>query len=478
MPTDNVINATRYMQCDECSDVMASLPKEILPKDVMSGDVMNDLVMPLRLAPLEGTKDSLPALSAIRYQVMATLRALYDQWGYASVEVPAIEAFEPDHPAAHKAFKLVDGSDVMMLRADFTPSIARLIQAQEAPYDQAAAKFGRTGVYRYQYAGTLWQAINPDAARTREFTQIGLELIGTSSYRADAELIHLARESVRAVGLSPRVELGNPGLIRKLFALAEIPAHKQDTIARTIDRKDVAGLARHLEPYALAADLRDALLATPDWYGGIEVLARAKRALPWADVTGELEHLDALIDEFEDKSELRLDLGMARRLDYYTGVTFRAYTSDSAQPLLGGGRYDGALLEHAAGFALGLERIVSALPHQAPAAPIAVSLDDPAARKLRAAGYKVVRALATAKDEVQREARGLGALFVLENGVLEPVNRVDDVMQTLGSTLQAIIDGDIVTGVPSERATANLPADTSPQSSQITPQFPKDRDDG
>ena len=59
------------------------------------GDVMNDLVRPLRLAPLEGTKDSLPALSATRYRVMATLRALYDQWGYASVEVPAIEAFDP-----------------------------------------------------------------------------------------------------------------------------------------------------------------------------------------------------------------------------------------------------------------------------------------------------------------------------------------------------------------------------------------------
>lgn len=437
------------------------------------GDVMNDLVMPLRLAPLEGTKDSLPALSATRYRVMATLRALYDQWGYASVEVPAIEAFDPDHPAAHKAFKLVDGSDVLMLRADFTPSIARLIQAQEAPHDQAAAQVGRTGVYRYQYAGSLWQAINPDVARTREFTQIGLELIGTSSYRADAELIHLARESVRVVGLSPSVELGNPGLIRKLFALADIPPAHQDTIARTIDRKDVAGLARLLEPYSLAPDLRQALLATPDWYGGVDVLARAAQALPWADVQAELEHLSALIDEFEDSSELRIDLGMARRLDYYTGVTFRAYTSDSAQPLLGGGRYDGALLEHAAGFALGLERIVSALPHTSPAAPIAVSLDDPAARKLRAAGYTVVRALATHKADVHREAHTLGALFVLADGVLEPVTQPDDATQTLAATLQAIINGDVTmsrlssgdvgSSQPYPRNTANQPSNQKDQ---------------
>lgn len=425
----------------------------------MPENVMNNLAMPLRLAPLEGTKDSLPGLSATRYRVLATLRALYDQWGYASVEVPAIEAFDPEHPAAHKAFKLVDGSDVLMLRADFTPSIARLIQAQEAPRDRAAANIGRTGVYRYQYGGTLWQAINPDVARTREFTQIGLELIGISSHRADAELIHLARESVRAVGLSPRVELGNPGLIRTLFALAEIPISAQDTIARTIDRKDVAGLARLLEPYNLAPDMRDAILATPDWYGGIEVLAKAKRALPWAEVKVALEHLDALIAEFEDNSELRLDLGMARRLDYYTGVTFRAYTSDSAQPLLGGGRYDGALLEHAAGFALGLERIVSALPHQAPEAPIAVSLDDHAARKLRAAGHKVVRALMTTKDDVEQEARSLGARFVIAGGVLEPVtyaaSKADETTQTLGATLQAIIDGVSLTPNTSQQKERN-----------------------
>ena len=312
-------------------------------------------------------------------------------------------------------------------------------------------------MYRYQYAGTLWQAINPDVARTREFTQIGLELMGISSHRADAELIHLARESVRAVGLSPRVELGNPGLIRTLFTLAEIPTAQQDTIARTIDRKDVAGLARLLEPYNLSPDVRDAILATPDWYGGIEVLTKAKRALPWPEVTGALEHLDALIAEFEDSSELRLDLGMARRLDYYTGVTFRAYTSDSAQPLLGGGRYDGALLEHAAGFAVGLERIVSALAPEQPEPPIAVSLDDPAARKLRAAGYKVVRSLATTTADMQQEARSLGAQFVIAGGVLEPVahaasqasqaSQADDVTQTLEAThtlraqLQAIIDG-------------------------------------
>ncbi|MEM6428538.1 MAG: ATP phosphoribosyltransferase regulatory subunit, partial [Deinococcota bacterium] len=56
-----------------------------------------------RLAPLTGTKDSLPALSATRWQVLSTLRALYSSWGYAPVEVPALEPYDPAHPAAARA---------------------------------------------------------------------------------------------------------------------------------------------------------------------------------------------------------------------------------------------------------------------------------------------------------------------------------------------------------------------------------------
>ncbi|MEM7736890.1 MAG: ATP phosphoribosyltransferase regulatory subunit [Deinococcota bacterium] len=434
-----------------------------------------------RLAPLTGTKDSLPALSATRWQVMSTLRALYSSWGYAPVEVPAIEPYDPTHPAAARAFKLVDGSDVLMLRADFTPSISRLIQAQEAGLRPTAAiKAGSpqlispevassidkppnegnafvddlqsTGVYRYQYSGALWQAHTPTIINPREFTQIGLELIGSASTRADVELIHLARESVRAVGLVPRVDLGNPGLIRKLLDLAGIPKADQERVATTIDRKDVAGLSSLLEPYTLAPDLRNALLATPDLYGGVDVLDRAHKLMPWPDVADDVRHFEAVIAEFEDVSELHIDLAMARRLDYYTGITFRAYTTESAQPLLGGGRYDGALLPHAAGFALGLERVVTVLPHVYAEAPLVVSNDDVAARRLRAAGYSVSRALATSPTSLRAEAVVMDVPFVLMNGQLEAVKELTPELENLQHALQVSLNAD----TPDENTTASI----------------------
>ena len=130
------------------------------------------------------------------------------------MDAPALEHYDPAHPRAAQSFKLSDrDSGVLALRSDFTPAVAHLVRSS----------YGAAEVGRFQYCGQVWQAIEPDLARTREFTQLGLELVGVSNPKADAELIHLARESVRAVGLAPRVEVGHPGFVRVLFDLADVP---------------------------------------------------------------------------------------------------------------------------------------------------------------------------------------------------------------------------------------------------------------
>src|SRR5690554_4663152 len=167
---------------------------------------------------VDGTSYTLPAAASRRAELLQRLQALYAGWGYQVVEVPALESFDPQHPRADQAFKLTNnGSRLLALRSDFTPALANLIQLH---YREAAA--GAAAV-RLQYSGTVWHAIDPDFAHAREFTQVGLELIGVSGARADAELIHLARESVRAFGLAPRLEIGSPAFVRALFDLAEVP---------------------------------------------------------------------------------------------------------------------------------------------------------------------------------------------------------------------------------------------------------------
>jgi ATP phosphoribosyltransferase regulatory subunit len=365
----------------------------------------------------DGTRFVLPEQSLARTRVLDRLRELYRSWGYRSVEVPALEHYDPAHPRAGQSFKLSDrDSGVLALRTDFTPALARLVRAH---FPRAAQ--GETAA-RLQYRGKVWHAIDPDLARTREFTQLGLELVGVSNARADAELIHLARESVRSVGLAPRVEVGNPGFVRALLDLAGVPEPSRDPVADAIDRKDQATLAALLGALELSAELRRAVQGVPDLYGDLGVLETARRLAPWPEALREIERLEEVVAEFEDPSELLLDLGMARRLSYYTGMTFRAYTFDFGQPLLGGGRYDGALLPSAAGFSLGLERLLSALPSaESPRGPLVVSLDDAAARKLRAGGVTVLRALESDPEAARREAQDLGADYLMTNE-LEPLS--------------------------------------------------------
>jgi len=388
----------------------------------------------------EGTRFAPPELAAAREKALAQLRELYSSWGYLPVEVPALEHHDASHPREAQAFKLTDkGSDVLALRSDFTPALAHLVAST---YPSVAG--GERQALRLRYAGTVWHAHHPELAGTREFTQVGIELVGVSNARADAEIIHLARESVRAVGLAPRIEVGNPAYVKALLDAADVPYEHQLALADAIDRKDRSDVLALIDALGLRGRVADAILQAPDLYGDEGVLDEARRLAPNAAAQSAVDRLEGVLTEFEDASELLLDLGLARRLSYYTGVTFRAFTLDYGQPLLGGGRYDGALLPYAAGFSLGLERLMGAVPQGAGEAgitPQVLTLDDPPARRLRAAGIAVARALASEPSAAEREALAARIPFLLVAGAVRSVGEGGAAGEARRLELQAILSG-------------------------------------
>ncbi len=371
----------------------------------------------MNFTPPDGTHYTLPATHKLRSRLISTLKKLYESWGYLEVDVPVLEHYQPNHPSANQSFKLSDRDcGVLSLRADFTPTIANLVRLHYPNSNKPL---------RFQYSGKLWQTIAPDMMRTREFTQVGVELIGASNARADAELIYLARESLRAVGLTPRIEIGNPGFVKALFDVAEIPTEDQDLFAEIIDRKDLGTLLEKLEPLNTSADIKKALVKVIDLYGDVGVLEEARALAIWPKAKEAIERLVAIVEQFENKSELLINLGMARRLSYYMGVTFRAYTPNFGQPLLGGGRYDGGLLPYAAGFAIGLERIAKALPNLPKEEPLNVPLvlanDDVSAQILRDQGYSVIRSLEDDIANMCNYASQQGVPYVLTQQGLKPL---------------------------------------------------------
>ena len=378
----------------------------------------------MRLIP-DGTRFSLPPECEWREALRARLEGVLRAWGYDAVQTPSLEVYDPYHPQAEKGFKLVDrDGSVLALRGDFTTAVATMVRAvyPDGPWP-----------LRLRYSGTLWvRSRDAEIGRAREYAQVGAELFGVSTPLADAEVVTLVLEALRAVGLEAALELGHPGFVRAVLMETGLEAVEIERLRAAIDRKNAPELGLHLDRLGVRATLRAAVLALPDLYGKVGTLEEAQKYALNDAAKDALERLRDVSQELPDGHFL-YDLGMARRYDYYTGVTFRAYTPDFGQPLVGGGRYDGpppgqpeARAIPAAGFAIGLDRLMEALggpPKRSE--PVVLALDAGTARDLRAHGVRTELAWTRNRAELEAYAKAKGIAFLalsdhairLEDGV-------------------------------------------------------------
>ncbi len=217
---------------------------------------------------------------------------------------------------------------ILALRYDFTSSIARI----------ASTTFARATLpLRLSYSGKVYRQEPERGGRPRETLQIGAELLGDGSLRADVEVVRLTLELIRSAGLEDfQINLGHVGVLAPGLAALEDPL--RDQVRRWIDRKDRAGLTR-----ALAGRDGDAatLARLPFVIGRRDALESAVAEAP-ASAVASLRHLLALDDALtgEERAHVVYDLGEVRGLDYYTGIHFEVYVAGAGRAAGAGGRYD------------------------------------------------------------------------------------------------------------------------------------------
>ena len=178
--------------------------------------------------------------------------------GYQRVKPPLLE-FEDSLLAgsgaavADQTFRLMDPDSqrMMGLRADTTPQVARIATTRLA---------GAPRPLRLSYAGQCLRVRGTQLAPDRQIAQAGIELIGYDSPDADAEIVLVAAEALAALGLT-RVsfDLTLPMLTPTLLDEAGMTGPARSALARALDRKDAAAVARH--GGALAPVLTELLLA-------------------------------------------------------------------------------------------------------------------------------------------------------------------------------------------------------------------------
>jgi ATP phosphoribosyltransferase regulatory subunit len=365
----------------------------------------------MRLIP-DGTRFSLPPECEWREDLRARLEGVLRAWGYDAVQTPALEVYDPHHPQAEKGFKLVDrDGSVLALRGDFTTAVATMVRTvyPDGPWP-----------LRLRYSGTLWvRSRDAEIGRAREYAQVGAELFGVSTPLADAEIVSLVLEALEAVGIHAALELGHPGFVRAVLMETKLEATEIERLRAAIDRKNTPELELHLDRLGVRGSVREAVLALPDLYGKVNTLEEAEKYALNDAAKEALERLKAVSLELPHGAFL-YDLGMARRYDYYTGMTFRAYTPDFGQPLVGGGRYDGPPPGQpnlkpipAAGFAIGVDRLMEALggPPQR-SQPVVLALEPGVAQALRARGVRTELAWTRDLAELETYARVRGMAFL------------------------------------------------------------------
>ncbi len=371
----------------------------------------------MRPITARGFRDVLPAEAAEREAVSGKVAEVFSAWGYGLVETPVVEDLTALEAAAGPlegtAFRLIDlDGRLLALRPDMTVPIARICASRLA---------GQPGPHRFRYEAEVFREHESLRGQSRQFSQLGVELVGAAGPEADAEIVALLVESLRAAGVRElTVAVGSVAVLAAIVASAQASAAWGAAVFAAAHERNLVGLdalSRDVTP-AVGESLR----TVPRLRGGAEAIAACRAATAGLGCDTALDGLAAtweLLAAAGVQHDAVIDFSVMRSFDYYTGIVAEAYAPGLGLPLAGGGRYDGVLAAFdapapAVGFAVGLERLMIALVEQG-AQPATRGLDaavggEPAAalalaRSLRAAGWRVALSARTGRELVAEATR-------------------------------------------------------------------------
>lgn len=298
---------------------------------------------------LKGFRDYLPQEQIARRKIISKISEAFERFGFAPIETPALESFQllkgkiGDEEKLIYKFKDLGGRDVA-LRYDLTVPLARVV----ANYQDLPRPFKR-----YQIAN-VWRAENPQKGRFREFMQCDVDIIGSDSLIADAEVVATLNEAFKALEIGEVViKFNNRQLIDEVLAEKNFVKSQIASFLRIIDKLDKIGeekIAERIKQEGFNFELGEF---------GQEMRKKGKKFITeFQNLLGSFG-----VDNFE------FDPTLVRGLDYYTGTIFEFILKDKPEfgSIAGGGRYDNLIGKisgkevTAVGGSIGLDRLFAAL---------------------------------------------------------------------------------------------------------------------
>ncbi|HOV40641.1 MAG TPA: ATP phosphoribosyltransferase regulatory subunit [Oscillospiraceae bacterium] len=315
-----------------------------------------DLITP------EGTKDILFEDCLIRRQVEDNMRMIFSGMGYSEVVTPGIEFYDvfnlnSRHFPQEILYKLTDSKGrLIVLRPDSTMPIARIAATRLREADLPLRLF---------YSQSVYLANRSMTGKSDEIVQMGIELIGSNSKKADLEVLSTAVEVLSFCDSEKfRLEIGDIGFFRELVSQLDVDLITAENIRTLIEVKNYPALNDLLDSIGDNSATR-ALKQLPRLFGGEEVFEKASKLFCDEKIEKILSNLKSVYNDLSKlgcNGKITVDLGIVNRTDYYTGIVMKGYLQGYGEEVLSGGRYNNLLSEFgydvpATGFAVNIDAV-------------------------------------------------------------------------------------------------------------------------
>ena len=303
-----------------------------------------------------GTRDFLPDEMEPRRVVEGKLREVARRWGYREVCTPEFEDLElftqrSGEGIIGEMYVFEDkGGRKLALRPEITASVIRMYinEAKVAPKP-----------LRWYYFADCFRYERPQKGRYRQFWQFGVELIGADTAIADAEVVMLAADMLNATGVTYDLNVGHLSFMKHLLAALEPTAQRR--VMAHLDKKDFTGLEVTLSE-----------MGKPELSQALTDLIGCRTLTDACEIVGTIPEKERIGQTLGilDASGINysLNFGIARGLDYYTGLVFEGFARNlgAENQIIGGGAYRLAHLfggddVASCGFAIGFDRVMVSL---------------------------------------------------------------------------------------------------------------------
>lgn len=319
----------------------------------------------------EGTKDLLFEECRMRKEIADSIHRVFLESGFHQVITPGFEFYDVFSPAEmyypqESMFKSIDDRGrLLVARPDSTIPIARLVCSRLKDYPMPLKLYYEQEVFRN----------NPGLrGRSNEMLQMGVELIGDSTFQSDVEILALSIETLSSCTKGDvRIELGHVGIFKLLMERLKVDGERKATIHQFISTKNYAALSSKLDKES--KDHTTAILRElPKLFGSHEVFKKAKNLFEGYDkkLIDMLKYLEAIFDALKNRGleeNIIIDFALVNQADYYSSLVFKGYVSNAREAVLSGGRYDNLLKDFgcdfpATGFAVNVDQIASGILEQ------------------------------------------------------------------------------------------------------------------